>query len=262
MRDQRREIERHVDAGVGAAEKRVVEMRGERPVHLAVRAMRRPARPASRRPARKPTAGFDCRKPKPFASSAGIRLRKLTSLTSITSRTCAQCIAGRASHRHVAGDDGDLGFEVDAVGLVAMHDVGSRAQHAVGGALVHQRIGPELRRHHRAARAAHELDVIDVRRAVDPLVRARQRRHRIARVERPRIGNASRAESHRRSRRATAHSASSRRAPPAACARSAARRRSARGRATRRRARRRACRRRASRASSRRAAGRQRRFSA
>ncbi len=41
----------------------------------------------------KPDAGFDCRKPKPFASSAGIRLRRLTSLTSITRRTCASAAA-------------------------------------------------------------------------------------------------------------------------------------------------------------------------
>ena len=36
MRDQRGEVERHVDAGVGTAEEPTVEVRGERQMHLAV----------------------------------------------------------------------------------------------------------------------------------------------------------------------------------------------------------------------------------
>ena len=101
----------------------------------------------------KPLAGFDCRKPKPFASSAGIRLRRLTSLTSISRRTCASA-AG------VAVPIGTSPVTTATSASKSMPQASSastmssqRAEHVVGGALVHQRVGPELGRHRRAARA-------------------------------------------------------------------------------------------------------------
>jgi hypothetical protein len=86
-------------------------------------------------------------------------------------------------HRHVVGDDGHLGFEIDAVVLARHGHVVHGAEQVVGAALVDERIGPEARRHGRVARLAHEFDVVDVGRPVDPVVRAWQRRHRLRRVE-------------------------------------------------------------------------------
>ena len=83
---------------------------------------------------------------------------------------------GVDAHRHVVGDDRDLGLEIDAPGLVGHRDRIARAEERVGAALVHQRIGPEARRHLRAARLAHQLDVVHVGRAVGPLIGARQGR--------------------------------------------------------------------------------------
>ena len=59
--------------------------------------------------------------------------------------------------------------------------MGSRgAEKGVRAALVHQRIGPEARRHLGAARLAHQLDMVHVGRAVGPLIGARQRRRAAA----------------------------------------------------------------------------------
>ena len=59
-----------------------------------------------------------------------------------------------------------------------------RPQHDVGAALIHQRIGPERCRDFGAARFAHQRDVIDVGRAVQPLVGARQGRCTFCQIER------------------------------------------------------------------------------
>ena len=76
---------------------------------------------------------------------------------------------GRHAHRDVAGDDGDLGLEVDAERFVGADDVVTRADQVVAAALVHQRIGVEARGHFGVARAPDQLDMVDERRAVGPL---------------------------------------------------------------------------------------------
>ena len=195
------------------------------------RAMRRPARPGVTATGEKLDAGLLWKKPKPLASSAGMRLRRLTSLTSISEPHLRLGRLRRRSHRHVAGDHRDLGFEVDAPGFVGearCRRIG--AEKAVGAALVHQRIGPELGRHRRAARLAHQLDVVDVGRAVRPLIRARQRRMRLPRIERDAPAPFSRVQLARRAPRDAARPRPTRRAPPAACARSRARQRRAQDR--------------------------------
>ena len=91
---------------------------------------------------------------------------------------------GRGSaHRDRAGNDGDLGLAIDAVVFGADDDRIARAEVRIGGALIHQRIGPERGWKLRAARLAHKLDVIHVGRAVEPLIGARQRRGAIMLVE-------------------------------------------------------------------------------
>ena len=59
--------------------------------------------------------GFDWKKPKPFPSSVGMRLRSDTSLTRTTRLDRRARLFSAGPHRHVAGDDGDLGLEIDAV---------------------------------------------------------------------------------------------------------------------------------------------------
>ena len=89
----------------------------------------------------------------------------------------------RRTHRHVAGHHCDLGLEVDAELLPRHDDVVARAEEIVAAALVHQGVGVEALGHLGAARLAHQLDVVDERRAVGPLVGARQRRHALLRIE-------------------------------------------------------------------------------
>ena len=127
--------------------------------------------------------GLDCRKPKPLASSAGIRLRSDTSLTSPISWIWRGRLLRRDRHRHVVGDDHDLRFQVDAVVLADHAHRIARAEEAGTGGLVHQRIGVEAFRHFGAARAAHALHVRKIGAAVDEFVGARQRRGQSAEVQ-------------------------------------------------------------------------------
>ncbi len=75
-------------------------------------------------------------------------------------------------------------FEIDAPGFVGGEDRIARPDEAVRAALIHQRIGPEARRHLGAARFAHQFDMRDVGRAIGPLIGAGQRRRAVFRIER------------------------------------------------------------------------------
>ena len=95
-------------------------------------------------------------------------------------------LAGRVrrnAHGHIVGDDGDFRLEVDAPGLVGDRDRRPRREEAVGAALIHQGVGPEAFRHLRAARLAHKFHVIDIGRAVRPLIGARQGRQGFRLIE-------------------------------------------------------------------------------
>ena len=118
--------------------------------------------------------GFDWKKPKPFANSAGIRLRSETSLTRTMSRIASAASSGVAPAGTSLGDDRNLGLEIDAVRLVRGRDRIARAEEAIGAALVDQRIGPEGLRHFRAPGFPDEFDMIHISRAVRPLIGAGQ----------------------------------------------------------------------------------------
>ena len=79
------------------------------------------------------------------------------------------------AHGHVVGDDGDFRLEIDTPLLGAHHDGATGRQEAVRASPIHQGIVPEAFWHVGAARFAHQLHVIDVGTAVNPLVGARQR---------------------------------------------------------------------------------------
>jgi hypothetical protein len=77
--------------------------------------------------------------------------------------------------------------KVDAEGFAGHHHVVAGADEVVAAALVHQRVGVEAFGHFGCARFSHQLDVVDVGRAISPLVGARQRRHALAGIERERV---------------------------------------------------------------------------
>ena len=92
-------------------------------------------------------------------------------------------LLSRRRHGDVAKDHRDLALEVDAPGFGRHRDRFARPEERVGAALVHQRIGPERRRHLGAPGPADELDVVHIGRAVGPLIGARQRRGAVVLVE-------------------------------------------------------------------------------
>ena len=124
----------------------------------------------------KAVAGLLWKKPKPLPSSAGIRLRRLTSLTSMISRmrsrprpapmpirTSSVMTATSASRSMPHSSDS---ARIGSRGPMKLSD----PPWYMSG------IGPEGWRHLGAARLAHQLHVIDVGRAVGPLIRAGQGR--------------------------------------------------------------------------------------
>ena len=219
MRDELGKAELHVDAGFRRAEPRAVDPGAQRQGAASRRATRRRAHPASTNTGDNAERGLDCRNPKPFASSFGIRLRSETSLTRPTAGCARAACAGVDAHRHIVGDDDDFGFEIDAPFLAADQDRIARPVEAGARRLIHQRIGVETLGHFGAARAAHALDVRQIRAAVDELVRARQRRGERAHVERERASLRGLHSTLRTAHSGAARRSTSRRARAAASAR-------------------------------------------
>src|SRR3990167_6955799 len=105
-----------------------------------------------------------------------------------------QRLVGGGAHLHVAGDDGDLGLEVDAHGFAGHHDVVARADEVVAAALVHQGVGVEAFGYFGVARFSHQFNVVDVGRAIRPLVGAGQRGHALLGVKREGVARAAAVE--------------------------------------------------------------------
>ena len=125
-------------------------------------------------------------------------------------------VGGRRAHRHAIDDDGDLGFEVDAVRLRRQRHVLLGPEEVVRAALVHQRLRARLVDDGLPEGALHELAVARECRAVEPLPCARQRRGELGLVERESRRGRRRASSVDGERaRARARCAPTTRAPPA-----------------------------------------------
>jgi hypothetical protein len=182
VRDERAEIEGHVDAGIGAAEGLAVEIDLERAVELA---------------ALPPLAEFRGGNEDGREGRGGLGLEEAEALGEFARDKVAQgdvvdetdeqdvlqsCVSGNAAG-HVAGHHHHFGLEVAAPAFVGERDRTARRQHFVGRALVHQGIGPEAFGHLGAACLSDELDVVHISRAVGPLVGARQGRERVPLVE-------------------------------------------------------------------------------
>ena len=173
MGNQLAEVEGHVHPGVGLAKQFAVEVNHQGQVQLAVL------------PGIAQLVGRDGH----GAEGAGrFALEKAKTLGQFCRNQVAQRYVidqhhqpdglgrffGRGTQGHVAGDDGDFGLHVNAPGLFG-HDGRARGDEAVAAALVHQRVGVEGLGHLGVAGAAHQLDVVEVGRAIGPLPGARQR---------------------------------------------------------------------------------------
>ena len=182
MRNEIGEAEGGIDAGIGAAERLAVVIDHQRQMDDAARP--RIAQFVGRHRDRAERAG-------------GLGLEEAEALGQFARDQAAQAdvvdqhhqldvigrIVLRHAHGHVVGDDRDLAFHVAAPLGVAQRDVVARGKEAVAAALVHQRVVVEALGHFGAARLADQFDMVDVGRAVGPLIGAGQRRMRLALVE-------------------------------------------------------------------------------
>ena len=184
MGDERREIEGHVDAGVGAAERLAVQVDHQRQMNLA--AVPGLAQFVRRHGDRREGRGWlGVEEAEPLGE---LRPGQRAQRHVVDQHDEADGIPGFLSagaHRHVVDDHRHFCFAVDAPGLVGHADRVARRNEGVRATLIDQRIGPEARRHLDAPCLAHQFDVIDVGRAVRPLIGARQRRMRVALVKAP-----------------------------------------------------------------------------
>ena len=97
--------------------------------------------------------GFDWKKPKPLASSAGIRLRKDTSLASTTSDCAPRLLRDRA-HRDIVRSRPRLRPRNRYQNLHPPFLSAPRSKKNVRSALINQRIGPKVRASPRRAPCA------------------------------------------------------------------------------------------------------------
>ena len=98
--------------------------------------------------------------------------------------TDALCgIRGRCAERHIVGHHRDLGLQVEAPLRVPQRDPCLWGEERIGAALVHERVRPERGRQLCATRSAHELHMVDIGRAVHPLVGPGQRRDAVGGAE-------------------------------------------------------------------------------
>ena len=95
-----------------------------------------------------------------------------------------QRILGIGAHGHITGDHGNLGLEVNAHGRAGHDHIVAGADEVIAAALVHQRVGVEVGGHFGVARLAHQLYVVDIGRAIGPLIGAWQRSHATLGIER------------------------------------------------------------------------------
>ena len=182
VRDQAREIELHVLARVGLAEQIAVHPGAHRTVRTpAVPGLAQFVRRDRDRRERGGRLGME--EAEAFGEVGGHQRAQAHVVQQYQQpyRGCRSLLV--RAHRHVAGDDAQLHLEVDAVLLAVNRDVVAGPEQRIGAALVHERLALEVGRQRLLVRAHDELGVDDVGRAVGELVRARQRRHELPRVE-------------------------------------------------------------------------------
>ncbi len=183
MRDEIGKRKLHVLARFRLAEQFAVDVRGQRQMHFGVfpRLAEFVRRDEHRRQRR-------ARLRLQEAEALGQFRRNQIAQTHVVDQADQLNVLGRLRarrrHRHVIGDDDDLGFQIDAIVLARHAHRIARTIETGADRLIHQRVDVETLGHFGAARAAHALDVRKICAAVDELVRARQRRGKRGGVER------------------------------------------------------------------------------
>ncbi len=175
MRDQLGEVELHVHAGFRRAEPGAVDVGHQRQVDLAVLpGLAQLVGGDEHRRQRRTRLGLQ------EAEALGQLARNQVAQGDVIDQADQLDVPGRLfggdRHRHVVGDDHQLGFQVDAVLLADDLDRVARAVKAGAGGLVHQRVGVEALRDLGATGAADALHVRQVGAAVDEFIGTRQRR--------------------------------------------------------------------------------------
>ena len=182
MRDERAEVEGHVLARLDAAEGLTVEVDVKLAVELAV-----PPPVAQRigghEHGRKGAGRLGLEEAEALRQLAGDQPTQRHVVGQADEADCGERLFTACAQRYVASHDDDLRLHVAAPALVAERDRIAGAEEAVRSALIHQRIVPEALRHLGTARLAHQGDVVHIRRAVRPLIGARQRRGGVMFVE-------------------------------------------------------------------------------
>ena len=177
MRDEFRKTECGVRARFGTAERLAVEI----DFHHAVENASPPGIAKfvrCHRHRRKGRRRFRLEKAEPLAELGRNQIAKRYVVDQHHQLDIRRRIPFRHAHRHVAGDHCHLGLHVDSPGLVGNWYRRAWRQEIIGTALIHQRVGPEAVGHLGATGLAHQRHVIDIGRAVSPLVGARKRRMR------------------------------------------------------------------------------------
>ena len=183
MRDELAEMKRHLRPGFAAAHAFAVPVAVQREVQA-------PALPGAaelvgrHRHRAEGRGGLGLQETEALGQLAGDELAQAPVVGQHHQSNRFQRLCRRRTQGHVGGDHRDLGLEVDAPGFIGKGRVLHGAEQVVAATLVHQRVAVEALGHRGAARFAHQLHVVEVRRAVGPLVSAWQGRHALAWVER------------------------------------------------------------------------------
>ena len=161
MRDQPRQAEGGVGAGIGPAKRRAVQVDLDHAVKDTVlpgiaKLVRRD------RDGREGARGFRLEKAEPFGKLA----RDQVAERDVVYQHDKPDQPGRAGlvdpHRHIAGDNGDFGLHVDAPAFIRNPDRRARRQEIVGPALIHQGVGPETLRHFSPACLPDERHMVHI----------------------------------------------------------------------------------------------------
>ena len=121
--------------------------------------------------------GFALEKTKPFGQFVGNQVAQAHVIGQHHQTNALQRLRRRATHAHIAGDDGNFCLKINAKSLRDTGNRVTRADKVVAAALVHERVGVERRGHVGVARFAHQLDMVEIGRTIGPLVGAWQGGH-------------------------------------------------------------------------------------
>src|SRR5450755_2258647 len=182
MRQELVKTETHVYARVRPAKKFAVDMADERQVQLAVAPSVRKLI-GGRRDSGKCGRGLRLQEAKALGKLARNEIAQTPVVDEHDELHMAGGCCGRNAERHIVSHDRNLGLKIDALLLACERRIIAGAQKRIRASLIHERIGAKRGGHFSTARLAHELDMMQVGAAVEPLIGSRQRCCAGARIE-------------------------------------------------------------------------------